>query len=65
MKKVLEKIYHPSQIDIYASKEDQRLLASPKTAAFKKPMAYKTLYKLRDVINYLIETNRIDNETRT
>lgn len=63
-KKVLEKIYHPSQIDIYASKEDQRLLASPKTAAFKNPMAYKTLYKLRDVINYLIETNRIDNETR-
>src|SRR5690606_3793444 len=25
---------------------------------------YKTLYKLRDVINYLIETARIDEETR-
>src|SRR5690606_40320143 len=27
-------------------------------------MAYKTLYKQRDVINYLIEIGKIDNETR-
>jgi len=62
--KLLDKIYHPSQIDIYPSKEGQVLLESPKTAAFKNPMAYKTLYKLRDVINYLIEIGKIDNETR-
>ncbi len=62
--KKLGKIYHPSQIDIYPKKEDQRFLESPKTAAFKNPMAYKTLYRLRDVINYLIETEKIDNETR-
>lgn len=61
---LLDKIYHPSQIDIYPSREGQIYLESPKTAAFKNPMAYKTLYKLRDVINYLIETGRIDNETR-
>lgn len=60
----LDKIYHPSQIDIYPKKEGQQFLLSPKTAAFKNPMAYKTLYKLRDVINYLIETGRIDEETR-
>ncbi|GAP72107.1 hypothetical protein SAMD00024442_24_27 [Candidatus Symbiothrix dinenymphae] len=62
--KKLNKIYHPSQIDIYPKKEDQQLLKSPKTAAFKNPMAYKTLYKLRDVINYLVETERIDKDTR-
>lgn len=62
--KLLDRIYHPSQINIYPSKEGQIFLESPKTAAFKNPMAYKTLYKLRDVINYLIEIGKIDNETR-
>ena len=27
-------------------------------------MAYKTLYKLRDVINYLLEIGKIDKDTR-
>ncbi len=62
--KKLDKIYHPSQTTIYPKKEGQEYLLSPKTAAFKNPMAYKTLYKLRDVINYLIETGKIDDETR-
>jgi CRISPR-associated endonuclease Csn1 len=62
--KQLNKIYHPSQIDIYPKKENQQFLLSPKTAAFKNPMAYKTLYRLRDIINYLIETEKIDEETR-
>lgn len=62
--RVLNKIYHPSQIDIYPKKEGQEFLLSPKTAAFKNPMAYKTLYKLKDVMNYLIEKGIIDNETR-
>lgn len=60
----LNKIYHPSQIDIYPKKEGQHLLNSPKTEAFKNPMAFKTLYKLRDVLNFLIETGKIDEETR-
>jgi CRISPR-associated endonuclease Csn1 len=59
-----DKIYHPSQIDIYPSIEDQKFLASPKTAAFKNPMAYKTLFRLRDVINHLIKIGKIDNETK-
>lgn len=62
--RILDKIYHPSQINIYPKKEGQQYLLSPKTAAFKNPMAYKTLYKLRDVINYLIEIGKIDDETR-
>lgn len=62
--KKLDKIYHPSQIAIYPKKEEQQYLLSPRTAAFKNPMAYKTLYKLRDVINYLIETGKLDEDTR-
>jgi len=62
--KKIDKIYHPSQIDIYSRTEEQQFLKSPKTAAFKNPMAYKSLYKLRDIINYLIENKKIDKETR-
>lgn len=61
--KNIEKLYHPSQIAIYSNTEDQILLKSPKTAAFKNPMAYKTLHHLRRVINHLIEIGKIDNET--
>tara|TARA_R110002096_G_scaffold218451_1_gene406549 strand:- start:265 stop:4440 length:4176 start_codon:yes stop_codon:yes gene_type:complete len=60
----VEKLYHPSMVNIYPSTEDQQFLNSPKTGAFKNPMAYKTLHKLRHVINHLLEKGRIDNETR-
>lgn len=60
----VEKLYHPSMVDIYPSSEDQQFLKSPKTRAFKNPMAYKTLHKLRHVINHLIEKGLIDNNTR-
>lgn len=63
-KNVVEKLYHPSMIDIYPSSEDQQFLKSPKTGAFKNPMAYKTLHKLRHVINCLIEKGLIDGDTR-
>lgn len=62
--KQVDKLYHPSQIDIYPSTEDQEFLDSPKTAAFKNPMAYKTLFQLRRIINYLVEIGKIDSETR-
>lgn len=62
--KAVEKLYHPSMVDIYPSSEDQQFLKSPKTRAFKNPMAYKTLHKLRHVINHLIEKGLIDGDTR-
>ena len=62
--KNIEKLYHPSQIAIYPKTVDQILLKGPQTAAFKNPMAYKTLHHLRRVINHLIEIGKIDNETR-
>jgi len=60
----VEKLYHPSMIDIYPSTEDQQFLKSPKTRAFKNPMAYKALHNLRHVINHLIEKGLIDSDTR-
>lgn len=66
--KKLSKIYHPSEINIYPpAKEDKDgvlKLGSPKTGSFKNPMAMRSLHELRKLMNYMIETNQIDNETR-
>lgn len=66
--KDLQKIYHPSEISIYPpAKADENgilKLSSPKTGSFKNPMAMRTLYELRKLMNYLIETNQIDSDTR-
>jgi CRISPR-associated endonuclease Csn1 len=64
----LNKLYHPSQIEIYPKakpdKEGKIFLGSPKTGAFKNPMAMRTLHELRKLVNYLIEIGEIDDETR-
>ncbi|MFN8154566.1 MAG: HNH endonuclease domain-containing protein [Bacteroidia bacterium] len=63
----ISRIYHPSEIYIYppAKEIDGMLkLGSPKTGSFKNPMAMRTLHELRKLMNYMIETNQIDNETR-
>jgi CRISPR-associated endonuclease Csn1 len=71
--KKLDSLYHPSQIEIYPPAKEKyyeeynkhlRLLESPKTGAFKNPMAMRTLYELRKLINYLLITEQIDEETR-
>ncbi|MCK6616606.1 MAG: hypothetical protein L6Q51_03090 [Cyclobacteriaceae bacterium] len=66
--KKLSKIYHPSEINIYPpakpDKDGVLKLGSPKTGSFKNPMAMRTLHELRKLINYMIETNQIDSETR-
>jgi len=62
------KLYHPSMVDIYPSLERSNdgkyYLGSPKTGVFKNPMAMRTLYILRNQINYLIKTGQINEETR-
>ncbi len=64
----LSKLYHPSQIEIYspAKRDDDGniYLPGPETGAFKNPMAYKTLFELRRIINHLIEQGKIDEDTR-
>ncbi|MCL8538359.1 hypothetical protein M9991_15940 [Chryseobacterium gallinarum] len=43
-----------------------RLLGSPEplSKGFKNPMALKSLYKLKSLINYLLQQGKIDEETR-
>ena len=43
-----------------------RLLGSPEpiSKGFKNPMALKTLHKLKHLINYLLQTGKIDEDTR-
>jgi CRISPR-associated endonuclease Csn1 len=66
--KLLQKIYHPSEINIYPpakpGKDGVLKLGSPKTGSFKNPMAMRTLHELRKLINHMIEANQIDSETR-
>lgn len=67
----LKKLYHPSQIEIYPPAKRQTvddkellLLGSPKTGAFKNPMAMRALHELQKLVNYLIKTDQIDEQTR-
>ncbi len=67
--KDIEKLYHPSDNDIYQpslpDKEDhKKYLQSPKTGSFKNPMAMRTLHELKRLMNYLIETEKIDEDDR-
>lgn len=66
--KQLQKVYHPSEINIYPpAKPDEdgnTKLGSPKTGSFKNPMAMRTLHELRKLLNYMIETQQIDSDTR-
>ncbi|HOP05120.1 MAG TPA: HNH endonuclease domain-containing protein [Tenuifilaceae bacterium] len=61
-------LYHPSQIEIYPkvkeSDEDGKCyLPSPKIGSFKNPMAMRTLHELRKLLNHLIKTDQIDQNT--
>ncbi|WP_447642016.1 MULTISPECIES: type II CRISPR RNA-guided endonuclease Cas9 [Chitinophagaceae] len=64
----LKKIYHHSDISIYpAAMADENgvvKMGSPKTGSFKNPMAMRTLQELKKLLNYLIESNQIDSETK-
>lgn len=64
----LDKLYHPSMIEVYrkALPDDQgRIrLGSPRTDAFKNPMAMRALFRLRALINRLLDEGAIDTETK-
>ncbi len=70
--KDLNKIYHPSMIEIYAPAKYQRiedgrslkLLGSPVIGALKNPMAMRVLHILRGQINQLLKDGTIDEDTR-
>lgn len=62
-----DKLYHPSMIDIYSKAlpvNGKVRLGSPRTDAFKNPMALRALFRLRALVNQLLDEGAIDSETR-
>lgn len=62
-------LWHPSEQDVYGravEKDNKYYLGSPEpiSKGFKNPMALKTMHKLKKLINYLIEVEKIDSDTR-
>jgi CRISPR-associated endonuclease Csn1 len=67
--KKLKYLYHPSEIENYPPAKEtggKKHLGSPipVSRGFKNPMALKTLFHLKKLINYLIDQNKIDEDTR-
>lgn len=66
-KEALEKLYHPSLISIFESPKKlngKKYLASPRIPSIKNPMAMRTMFQLRYLINELIKKEYIDENTQ-
>lgn len=60
----LNLLYHPSMIEPYPRVPDsQNKLGSPRTDAIRNPMAMRSLFQMRHVINRLLAEGKIDRET--
>jgi CRISPR-associated endonuclease Csn1 len=69
--KRLNKLYHPSDIEIFKKKvikdefgNEKVVLGSPLTSSIKNPMAMRALHQLRKVLNALIFEGHIDEKTK-
>ncbi len=63
----IEKLYHPSMIETYQKVipvKGEYKLGSPRTSAVRNPMAMRTLFRLRKLLNELLKEGKIDNETK-
>lgn len=64
----IDKLYHPSMIDVYPkarpNKDGKVLLGSPRTDSIRNPMAMRSLFRLRALVNELIEEGKIDRNTK-
>lgn len=62
-----EKLYHPSMIEVYQKKmpdiNGEYRLGSPRTNAFRNPMAMRALFRLRALLNQLMDEGKIDRDT--
>lgn len=62
-------LWHPTEQETYQpAKEKNGVLQlgnpQPISRGFKNPMALKTLHKLRALVNYLLQSGKIDEDTR-
>ena len=64
----IDKLYHPSMIELYSKAlpdaEGKVRLGSPRTDAFRNPMAMRALFRLRALINCLLDEGKIDPDTQ-
>jgi CRISPR-associated endonuclease Csn1 len=65
----LKHLYHPSETEIYPPAKEmggKKYLGNPMpiSRGFKNPMAMKTLHHLKRFINYLLDQEKIDENTR-
>lgn len=63
----LDLLYHPSRTEVYPeaglnSKGELRL-GSPRTSSIRNPMAMRALFRLRHLINRLLDEGKIDRTT--
>ena len=65
--KDLQKLYHPSMIEEYCKVEEKTgdvyQLESPRISAFKNPMAMRSLFRMKAVVNQLLKEGTIDENT--
>lgn len=65
--RLLNKLYHPSMIDIYPRQRpnDDGIyqLGSPRINSVRNPMAMHSLFRLRKVVNLLLKKGKIDENT--
>src|SRR5574344_652816 len=61
-------LYHPSMIDIFPDAQQNEKgiyqLGSPRTSSIRNPMAMRTLFRLRVLINKLLREKEIDKTTK-
>lgn len=59
-----DKLYHPSMIEIYPQVPDGvNILGSPRIGSIRNPVAMRSLFRLRHVINTLLAEEKIDRNT--
>ncbi len=61
-KEQADKLYHPSAMDAYPQSQDG-FLGLPFTNSIKNPMAMRTLFYLRKLVNSLLRENKIASDT--
>lgn len=63
----VSKLYHPSDIQIFKpavrNKKGALQLGSPRSNSVKNPMAMRTLFQLRRLVNILLDEGKIDEHT--
>lgn len=62
----LSRLYHPSMIDLYPqvySRNGIYKLGSPRVSAIRNPMAMRSLFRMRKLLNELLQSGKIDHRT--